>query len=287
MKKLLYTIQTGIILPVILLTGCLKDKQFDDGTYQPIRDGEKVISLGLNTIAAPPNFAIVAFDNSSNDTIVNLVPVELGGPVSAPEDINVTVEQQNSLVTDYNEEYETDYAVPSAVSIVNPVVTIKKGTRVGFLQVKLKPSTLIGTSSAMGFSIKSVAPSTGYTVTNQGAGVAALLIKNRYDGKYLASGTMTHPSLGGSFTNKEWVIQTTGANTVEFQLNTTALFSVIIKMTINADNSITLASDDVSLVPYVQSKNFYDPATRTFNVDFGYTGDTRHITAKAVYNSPR
>ncbi|MCF3111868.1 DUF1735 domain-containing protein [Niabella sp. CC-SYL272] len=287
MKKYFAVYIAGLLLLPVLLISCLKDDSYDSGAYQAVRDREgiKVISLGLATTSSD-DFASVAFDNSNNDTIVNLVPVELGGTSNAQEDIHVTVEQDNSLVTKYNEEHEEEYLVPNNVTIVNPVVIIPKGGRVGFLQVKFKPSNLIGISYALGFKIKSVSEA-GYNIGNYNSGVAAIVIKNKYDGVYLASGVFTHPTLGGNFSNKEWKMITTSANALQFQLNTTALFSVVVDVEIKADNKLAITSSSVVLTPYDPAKNYYDPATRTFHMEFGYSGNTRYMVATAVYNRPR
>jgi hypothetical protein len=93
----------------------------------------------------------------------------------------------------YNDTNQTAYELPSAfVSIINPgnVVTIPKGSHTGYLQVKFKPSNLIGKDWALGFAITSI-DKTGYTISgNLGSGVVGLLIKNKYDGAYTVDGTL-------------------------------------------------------------------------------------------------
>ena len=276
------------VLSISLLQACLKDKDFDNGNYQPVAGGigsPAVISLGINVVNAT-NFSVVSYNNASQDTTVNFIPVELGGNSVASQDIHVTLVQVDSLVNNYNDANGTDYAIPK-VTIVNPVVTIPKGSCIGYLQIKYLSSDIIGGDYAMGFAIKSIQES-GYQISgNLGTGIAAIVIKNQYDGIYLATGHMTHPAYGGDFTNKQWIMVTTGANSVQFQVNTTVTFAVYINLTIKSDNSLMVTSSSVALTPYIQANNYYDPSTKTFHVDFGYSGGTRHITATAVYSSPR
>ena len=52
-------------------------------------------------------------------------------------------------------------------------------------------------------------------------------------------------------------------------------------------NLCSLSSSVVSLDAYDPAKNYYDPAAKTFYLDFGYSGGTRHVTMTAVYDRPR
>ncbi len=176
---------------VLALVGCLKDKAFNDGEIQSFNGGNtKIISLGVQVSQSSPQFTSIAYDNSNNDTTVDFVPVELGGPVDAPTDIHVTLVQADTLIDNYNNDPDnsvTDYVVPAGLTIINPggVVTIPKGSRVGYLQVKFKPSDYIGQDVAIGFVIGSVAES-GYTISsNLNTGIVSIVIKNQYDGNYV------------------------------------------------------------------------------------------------------
>jgi hypothetical protein len=72
----------------------------------------------------------------------------------------------------------------------NNVVTIPKGSHTGYLKVKFKPSAIIGQDWAYGLAITSVDKS-GYIISgNLGSGVVAILIKNKWDGKYKLNGTL-------------------------------------------------------------------------------------------------
>ncbi len=190
----LHFIKTSLLFAcvfVVTLSGCLKDKGYDNGEYNGTHGSKiNVISLGVN-VASVLNFSILAYNNSPNDTVVDLIPVELGGPSVASQDIHVTLALADSLVNYINYVNDStgsgshDYIVPTAVTIVDSVVTIPKGSRIGYLQVKFVPANLIGVDYAMGFVVQSVRES-GYTISgNLAGGVVAILIKNAYDGNYL------------------------------------------------------------------------------------------------------
>jgi hypothetical protein len=173
----------------VSLTSCLKDKDYDNRTIQAIHpDGtQNFIEIGLTSSDAS-NFLLSSFNAINTDTVVNLIPVVLASANAAPEDIHVTLTRVDALVSDYNTENGTDYQVPAPTTytIINPggVVTIPKGSHVGYLQVKFKPSDFIGGEWAFGFKIASV-DKAGYTISgNLATGIFAFGIKNKYDGDY-------------------------------------------------------------------------------------------------------
>lgn len=291
-------IQTFLLssLMCIVITGCLKDDDFDNGIIQSVNttgDLIKPVEIKLTATDAS-NFLVLAVDNSDNDTTVDLVPINLATSAPAPEDLHVTVALDSNLVIVYDTTGTAagtpggDYAIPasSMYTIVNPEVIIPKGSHTGYLQIKFKPSDFIGADWALGFKITSIKES-GYTISgNFNTGITAIAIKNQYDGIYNASGYFTHPTYFGDY-NSDWTCATSGPTSITFQLNTTVLFGVYITLTVNADNSVDVSSDDVSLDAYDPAKNYYTPADKTFHLDFGYSGGTRHLTGIATYKEPR
>ena len=173
-------------------TGCLKDDGFDNGSNQAVHNTGpeyKVVGIVL-TAASSDNFLIDAIDNSDNDTTVDLVPINLAYKSPADQDVHVTVSLDSTLVFDYNDANGREDSIPpsSIYTIVNPTVTIPKGSNTGYLQIKFKPSDLIGKSYTLGFRITSI-QETGYSISgNTSTGIVALLIKNKYDGKYTVTG---------------------------------------------------------------------------------------------------
>jgi hypothetical protein len=106
--------------------------------------------------------------------------------------------------------------------------------------------------------------------------------KNQWDGVYNASVHLIHPSVIGDFSG-ETSFSTVNANTVNTNLGVVPLFGVSMNITINADNTLTLSSSDVSDIVQVPGGNYYDPATKTFYFDYGWGGGTRHIKGTAVF----
>jgi hypothetical protein len=284
------------------MTGCLKDDAFDDHEIQsnrPIDGQPRVIELKVSANNLT-RFVTLAFANSSKDTVVNLVPVTLATASSASEDINVTVGLRPSLVDEYNADPNNTvvYDVPTAsmFSLVNNgVVTIPKGSNVGYLQIKMVPSNFIGNDWALGFVINSI-DKAAYTISgNLSTAVVAVATKNQYDGVYSASGFFQHPSLPRSFNLSEQPAKTLNANTITKALGDLG-DNTPISITINADNTVTIgpgpgASGSTALVGnYIDPtrpayNNKYDPATKTFMLSYAYPmpTPTRMITEKVVY----
>jgi len=284
------TISSLAIIISLLAAGCLKDDAFDNGSIQSTHTNgatPQVIEIKLTAVDAS-NFLAYSIDNSDNDTILDLVPINLATADPAPQDLHVTVSLDSTLLDAYNTANGTDYTAPPSTlyTIVDPEVTIPKGSHTGYVQLKIKPSDFIGVDWALGFKITGVTEQ-GYTISqNLSTGIVAIVIKNEYDGVYNAVGHFDHPVYAGDY-NTEWTCLTSGATSITFQLNVTVLFGVYITLTVNEDNSVAVASDNVVLDPYDQAKNYYTPDDRTFHLDFSYSGGTRHLVGTATYEHPR
>ncbi|HRI22258.1 MAG TPA: DUF1735 domain-containing protein, partial [Panacibacter sp.] len=127
---------TSSVLAVALIavsaTGCLKDKDYDNGLIQSVRETgttPSVVEIKL-TAADVSNFLVVSYDNSDADTTIDLIPVNLATHDAAPQDIHVTLTATQSLVDDYNTENGTGYGDPSALFTLEDggIVTIPKGS---------------------------------------------------------------------------------------------------------------------------------------------------------------
>ncbi len=274
------------------LSGCLKEK-YDGGRVQPTHSEggtPQVVELTL-TATSNENFYLLAVDNSDVDTTVDFIPVTLATSAPAGADIHVTVALDDALIDAYNTAHGTVYepAPAAQYSILNAEVTIPAGSNTGFLKVKFKPSDFIGHDYAFGLKIASIKES-GYTISgNLSSGVAAITIKNKYDGIYNAIGNFVHPNpdFTGSY-DTEWSCATSGPASVTFQLNVTVLFGVEIIFTVDeATNLVSLERVGAALDPYDPALNYYDPATRTFHYSFGYSGGTRTCVGTATYTGPR
>jgi hypothetical protein len=226
MKKIsikLLALTTSIIL---LLTGCLKDEDYENG-----RRGIKIDnSLKIIEFATDDSrFNMSAMDFVNRDTVVNLAIVRLASNEVAQEDINVTLTLASSgaLVANYNTDHGTNFVqFPFSLYVLQGnglVVTIPKGSREGFLKAKVNTSTFDPSSLyALGFSIASV-DKPGYTISqNFKTFIAGIGAKNKYDGVYEITGTLVDANgvyigdYGDPQAPRIYEMSTTGASSILF-----------------------------------------------------------------------
>jgi hypothetical protein len=297
MKKILKKSGYIFLITSLFFTSCLKDESItlDTSLSNSVTEFANTGSIVTNpSNGAPPRFIADLGTLAVGDEVTFNVNVDYAGAKTASQDITVTVDIDESLLTTYNTEHSVDGAnyimAPDGVieSQFPMTITIPKGEVYGQAQVKIKLTSDYDFGVTYAVPLKITSTSVGDISGNFGTALYSLNVRNAYDGVYYASGHMTHPSYGGDYEDKEEDMVTIGANSVEFQLQTTVLFAVYIDLDVDpVTNLVTITSSSVVLDPYDPAKNYYDPSTKTFHLDFGYSGDTRHITMTAVYSGPR
>lgn len=239
MKNNMAKIISGLVVMAAFgLTGCLKDKDYDNGLIQSTNNSngtnENIIEIKLNA-SSSSNVLITSFNASNKDTTIDFVPVNLSTADPAPQDIHVTLKQNDQIVTDYNNANGTDFTVPdpSKFTVVNPglVVTIPKGQHTGYLQVKLNPGNFIGSDWGLGYSIASVDNSKYVVSGNLQNGMVGFSIKNKYDGHYKVTGTMVDLANGNIVGNypMDVFLETQGSSGVVMVDNAIGTFAHSIK----------------------------------------------------------
>lgn len=277
----------------LLLTGCLKDKDYDNGLK-----GNKIDkNLKLIEIAGPVDgFVNVDMIGADTDTTVNIVRVRLASTTVATSDIQVTLALDPAVVDAYNAEYGTHYVVPTAALYTIPslTVTIPKGSREGNLQVRAKPNLLFGSEYALGVKLAAVSDPSILLSSNFNREVVGLTIRNKYDGVYTMTGTLQDlaaPALTAR-TPTEVQLITTGTNSVYLRNSGTGnpgfldLFPILNgtaesgygsftpEFIFDANNNVTAvvnaygqpAGNTRSAAIDPSGINKWDPATRTLTV---------------------
>jgi hypothetical protein len=175
----------------------------------------------------------------------------------------------------------------------NGVVTIPKGARIGYLQVKFNANDLLAANYAYGVVITKVAEA-GYTISgNLNTGIVGIGPKNQYDGHYKSQGVFTHPAYGVlTWDYSNGITQdliTTGPNSVYFFPTNTSIggFGVEMDITVNPDNTLIEVFNGVTTP--TPNSDHYDPATKTFYVSGAYMGASgpRTYQATLLYAGPR
>jgi hypothetical protein len=279
----------------ISLSGCLKDKDFENGVIQSVHSSgsQNLVEIGL-TSTSTDNFYFLSVNSSSSDTTINLIPVNLASAAPATQDIHVTLKLDSNVLKTYNAANGTTYALPptSAYTIINNVVTIPAGSNTGYLQVKFKSSDFIAGGLAFAFSIANT--DGGATVSgNANTGIVAIGVKNKYDGNYTVTGTLVDaasPSITGPY---PWNVSlvTSGASQVQVMDNDYTgdiyhkilsggsssyygSFGVVINF--NADNTVSSivnkygqpAGNGRSAELDPSGVNKWDPVTKTLKIKY-------------------
>jgi len=178
----------SFLAALVSISSCLKDDIGEDWTddlkgkmYAEVWNGG-YRAFSLAPVADPDTFKFM----------VNIATDQL-----PTQDITLTLEVNADAMNRYNALKKTDYKLFPFITILNPSVVIKKGTRNAYVYVKVwNANTLSACDNFMApISIKTA---TGGVIVadpvNQGSRLMALPIANQYQGNYHAAGYFFHPT---------------------------------------------------------------------------------------------
>jgi predicted transcriptional regulator len=218
MKKILSS-SLLIATFAIALTGCLKDKGFDNHTYG-INDPDTQppgVGFPLGTGAKAKND--FGLDVTSTTQAVNgFVYVNLEAGTPAKSDIHITIASDTNVVNAYNAANGTSIQkLPAALWNVPTNLTIPAGST--NVQVPLNVTSTLTLNANLRYSVglTIVAVDGGYTIAkNLKSLLIVFAVKNQYDGKYTLKGQFYHPSAAPGYPNFTTTVemQTSGPNSV-------------------------------------------------------------------------
>ncbi|MDQ1138730.1 DUF1735 domain-containing protein [Pedobacter agri] len=297
---------------ICLFTSCAKEENIftDDGN-----GGESALvelgDLPPTRTAGIPTVTYTTVTKSFDAAAEVDVPITVNytGVNGAPSDVTIQLGVFNDAVTTMSTTAAPLTILPTSLyTIPNNTLIIPKGQKKATMIVKVRASAFnFALTYALG--IKILSSSTGIVSGNFGTGVFIMSAKNQWDGiyqvvsgqvtRFTAVGVVENPStLNGSLAgNPNINLVTTGANTVEVQNmrwfggsssvagidNTRATINTTTNaITMNALGNATLANR-AGLV------NAYDPATRTFTLNFDWNQTTapRQMNLVLKYIGPR
>ncbi|WP_316827441.1 DUF1735 domain-containing protein [Pedobacter miscanthi] len=309
MKK--YSIILSLALLTMGLSSCLKDDLVSDQTYGMINvDAAKVAQLPT---AAKP-FALL-LENKA--TTLDLVQVSLAQSEPAAEDVVVTLsmDQTDAKVKANNDDptkskiatFPSDkYTLPSGLN-----VTIPKGSRSAYLRLTLNPQDLNpALPYVLAFRIVGVNKPEYVISGNYNTTLVTLSAKNSWDGIYaMNAGSLVQrysapgvPTVGDALngnisTNPDVTLSTIDATTVEITnlkwAGGTSNIGGIDNLRAVVDpatNLVTMkALGNTTLKNIAGKVNKYDPATKTFtlNFDWNQTAAPREVSLVIKYKKSR
>jgi hypothetical protein len=283
-------------LIVVMATGCLKDKDFDNNKYginNPAGQPKGVLfqqsKVDADGVQIPNTFGLEGV--STPQSVETLVKIAADN--AATRDVHVKIVLNSSLITGtgLTELSSTYYTIPTLD------VVIPAGQKNVLFKVVIPNALIVDPSKvyALGFTIQSV--DGDYTVAaNSKDVVLGIAIKNQYDGSYHSTGYFYHPSSPRTLDEVK-TLPTIDANTVSAYLGDLGTSGYISYLTVDpATNKVTIkAAPGAQGAPYTQfdgglpttnpgytakwdksaqCNNTYDPATKTFYLRYGYVGGT-------------
>lgn len=225
MKKIFLTAQILAVVTVVL-TGCLKDKNFENNQYG-INDPDTQppgIGFALGTGFKKINGFGIDAVSTTLQVVDGLVYVKLLSGLPAPEDIHIVIALNDAVIGRYNADPDVlpaqriDTLSRSLYSLPTLALTIPKGGRNVQIPINVPNTTSLNLAKAYGIGISIVSVDGGYIIAqNLKDLLVSFSLKNKYDGQYDWKGyalRLNDPGLTGNFTGAHCELLTTGPNSV-------------------------------------------------------------------------
>ncbi len=309
MKKISFIL---LAFTVVLATGCLKDKGFDNQEYG-IKDpsGTSTPGVGFNLKGGAGYIRTIGLDVSGNAQAVAPENYTIGyyAGTKAPKDIHVSVALDPSIIDDYNAANGTTVQEldPSVYTIASQDLVINAGAQNTAINMTVNSTLTLDPSTTYAIAFRIVNADNGIQIaSNMDKQLLIFNIKNQYDGRYELTFTNVHPSLnptglGGTVEVEMW---TSGPNSVKIYWEGGFYNPAILNGALNAfasqepEYTIDPATNAVSVqnsfagattfyTMFTGYNSFYDPATKVIDTKWGYSGFTRLWTQNFTYLGPR
>ena len=276
------------ILTVALMSSCLKDHSPGSVDFS-----KSPALLGWQYTGFSPVPYTAAIFGTPTDS-VNLEITLSVASLTLKTPVTVTVVSDPTYITAYNvangltDSAKTAYGElsPSLYTLPNGgKVTINPGQQIVKFTVRFAGQNIDFTAlNAIGLKLTN---SSGATIaSNLNEALILVTLKSIYAGTYQASGQRVHPTLGTFTFNYSVTMSTVDKLTIDGPA--LADLQEDLQLHINADNTVTVTSAAQTSTQNTPGlPNTYDPATKTFTLNYFYnTGAPRKITETLVYTGP-
>jgi hypothetical protein len=265
---------TSFLTIVFWLTSCLKDNVGDywkddvAGKMYATVPSYTLQQLALKPVAGDVPFSFLL--NIATDALPT-------------EDITITLAVDPAAVTQYNTDRNKSYKPFPTVQILTSTVVIAKGTRNATARAKVWGAETLNACDNFiaAITIKSAKTASGVDIPiagNMKSYLLALPIANPYSGTYHAAGVFTHPVNGPRNIDEDKELNTIDCKTVTCSAGDLGgEKDTWVMLTVNNDNTITFGGSLSASQPYLPQTgkaNKYDPATKTFILNYYYVGAT-------------
>lgn len=294
MKKIILSV---FVAASVLMSGCLKDKDFEDQKYGTQPNDIK----GIGFVSA--KYAL-ALESSANPQTIVTVIVGLNANETSSTPINYTVvaAPASVLPAGVTPLTASQYSFAAAGQI-------PAGKYFDTLEIVIPNASLLDPLLTFGIALTITSVDAGYVIVNNATTATVQFnVKNRYDGIYsVVSGNVQRYSAPGVPTvndglngplagNPDVTMITIGATTValnNLRWSGGGGIGGIDNLQLTVDpvtNMTTIRSlQNATLTNWAGRENKYDPATKTFTLNFRWNpaGPTREYSVILKYKGPR
>lgn len=272
---------------LLFFSSCLKNNQY----YIDFSKVAPSIELPLSAPSGSNYFnqgGIVtkAFTIESTPTSLPVL-VNIASPNPLGSSVTATLAIDTNYIASYNAANGTSYEPLPDSDFQSPAsfnVTVPAGKRIDSVVFQINTSKIdLNHQYILSVTIANAS----IPVSSWKHLMMLVTAKNQWDGTYYADVILFYapnPAYDGEYPGNT-TFATVNGNTVITNLGVYPLFGANMTITINGDNSLTLASTAVTIVQDA-GLNYYDPGTKTFYFSYGWGAGSRHITGTAVFVHP-
>ena len=266
MKKYIKSIKVLAFGLAVLATACVPEgKDMIDGI------GSNFVRLP----AANEEISLLGVDLAPGDKTTEFLEVirDVNSSSELNNAVSISLKVDDALITAYNKVHGTTFiALPTSLYKLSETdVKMAAGDFSKNVAITFDPTKLDASKSyALGLT---VANAGNYKIRNGlGSALFQIIAKNKWHGKYKAVGVFTHPTAGPRDIDRLKDVVTLTPNSVSTELGDLGGNGFTMTLTVNADNSVTVTPTGGTPAPINQSysKNYYDPATKSFYLHYSY-----------------
>jgi len=241
--------------------------------YIRIPAGSKEINIaGLDAVPGNVKYALFTVIRDPNSQ----------SSLNAASEVKLKLD--NSLITAYNTAHGTSLVpLEGGYTLESLDLKFAAGEYSKTVYLNLDPSKL-DLSKKFGLGIGVESATGGYTVVpSLSKALFNIVIKNEWDGRYQAVGVFHHPTAGDRAINEVKDFVTTGARSVEGNLGDLGGAGYRMDLTVNADNTVTIAKRGVTPnINQTHGPNTYDPVARAFKLHYSYNVAAPRIIEETI-----
>jgi hypothetical protein len=265
MKKYIKSIKVLAFGLAVLATACVPEgKDMIDGI------GSNFVRLP----AATEQISLLGVDLAPGDKTTEFLEIirDVNSTSELNNAVSVSLKVDDALIKAYNTANKTTFeALPTNLyKLSETEVKMAAGDFSKNVAITFDPTKLdVKKSYALGITVASAG---NYKIRNGlGSALFQIIAKNKWHGKYKALGVFSHPTAGPRDIDRLKDVVTLTPNSVSTELGDLGGSGYTMTLTINADNSVIVTPTGVTPnVNQSYSKNYYDPATKSFYLHYSY-----------------